>query len=366
MISQITPAGLKPASRARSTAASVCPARCRTPPGRALKGKTCPGITRSSGPVASSTATRQVCARSAAEMPVEMPSFASMETVKAVPMREELWVTICGTSRRSTISSAIGKQMSPLPCVAMKLMSSGVTSSAAMVRSPSFSRSSSSQTMTILPALTSSMISSIGLNGIFDAPLEISHPSNQPRLDQPLHVFRYDIRLQVHASSRSQRAKVRVGSGLRQNGGGERTVAHRDDGEAYTVYADAPFFDGVAQHALRRLELPDLCLALRTDADDLPDAVHVPLHDVPPEPPFEAHCALQVDEGPLGEVAQGCAPERLRHNAKGERAAPRLVDRQADAVHRHAVAPPRVFEDAARGDLQAVHLPHLQPDHASH
>jgi hypothetical protein len=94
MISQITPAGLRPASRAKSTAASVCPARCNTPPGRALKGKTWPGITRSSEPVASSTATRQVCARSAAEMPVEMPSLASMETVKAVPMRDELWVVI--------------------------------------------------------------------------------------------------------------------------------------------------------------------------------------------------------------------------------------------------------------------------------
>src|SRR5918998_2433802 len=54
----------------------------------------------------------------------------------------------------------------------MKLMSSAVTSSAAMVRSPSFSRSSSSQTMTILPRLMSSTISSIGLNGICYAPLE--------------------------------------------------------------------------------------------------------------------------------------------------------------------------------------------------
>src|SRR5215210_2966802 len=107
MISQMTPAGLRPASRERSTAASVWPARCRTPPGRARKGKTWPGMTRSSGSVASSTATLHVCARSAAEMPVETPSLASMETVKAVPMREELWVIICGISRRSRISSAI-------------------------------------------------------------------------------------------------------------------------------------------------------------------------------------------------------------------------------------------------------------------
>ena len=39
MISQITPEGLSPASRARSTAASVCPDRTSTPPWRARSGK---------------------------------------------------------------------------------------------------------------------------------------------------------------------------------------------------------------------------------------------------------------------------------------------------------------------------------------
>src|SRR5215217_6799063 len=50
MISHMTPAGFRPARRARSTAASVWPARCRTPPGRARSGKTCPGWTTASGP----------------------------------------------------------------------------------------------------------------------------------------------------------------------------------------------------------------------------------------------------------------------------------------------------------------------------
>src|SRR3712207_4520438 len=157
-------------------------------------------------------------------MPVETPSLASMETAKAVPMREELWVVICGISRRSSISPSIGKQMRPLPCAAMKLMSSGVTSSAAMVRSPSFSRSSSSQTMTILPACMSSTISSIGLNGIFDAPLEVLHLS-----DQPLHVFGDDVRLQVYVISHPQLAEIRLLAGLRQDRDGKRGITHRDD-----------------------------------------------------------------------------------------------------------------------------------------
>ena len=43
MISQMTPAGKRPARRARSTVASVWPARTSTPPSRAISGKTWPG-----------------------------------------------------------------------------------------------------------------------------------------------------------------------------------------------------------------------------------------------------------------------------------------------------------------------------------
>src|SRR6266576_355290 len=47
--------------------------------------------------------------------------------------------------------------MSPRPSRAMKLIASGVTRSAAIVRSPSFSRSSSSTRITMPPARIASM-----------------------------------------------------------------------------------------------------------------------------------------------------------------------------------------------------------------
>ena len=56
--------------RARSTAASVWPARTSTPPSRARSGNMCPGRARSAGFVAGSMAASTVAARSAAEMPV--------------------------------------------------------------------------------------------------------------------------------------------------------------------------------------------------------------------------------------------------------------------------------------------------------
>ena len=55
--------------------------------------------------------------------------------------------------------------MSPRPWVAMKATDSGVTNCAAIVRSPSFSRSASSTTTTKRPERMSSIASSTVANG---------------------------------------------------------------------------------------------------------------------------------------------------------------------------------------------------------
>src|SRR5947207_2154408 len=58
--------------------------------------------------------------------------------------------------RWSSRSEVMARQIRPRPYLAIKLMASGVTFSAARVRSPSFSRSSSSTTTIICPARISS------------------------------------------------------------------------------------------------------------------------------------------------------------------------------------------------------------------
>ncbi len=167
MISQITPAGFSPASRARSTAASVWPTRSSTPPGLALSGNTWPGWTRSRGLAFGSIATWIVRARSAAEMPVLTPVRASIETVKAVSNADSFLAAIRSSPSSSQRAGVSARQISPRPSLAMKLTASGVTNCAAIVRSPSFSRFSSSTTTTILPWRTSSIASSIVANGTF-------------------------------------------------------------------------------------------------------------------------------------------------------------------------------------------------------
>ena len=164
--SQMTPDGCNPAIRARSTEASVCPARTSTPPSRDRSGNTCPGRARSSACVAGSIATWMVFARSYADTPVVTPSRPSIVSVNAVPNRDVLLADISGSRSSSHRSGVSVRQISPRPCVTMKLMISGVIFSAATVKSPSFSRSSSSTTTSMRPARISSIASGMEANGI--------------------------------------------------------------------------------------------------------------------------------------------------------------------------------------------------------
>jgi len=144
MTSQITDAGVQPAIAARSQPASVWPARISTPPSWACNGKMWPGCTRSAACASLATAAATVRERSAALMPVDTPVAASIDTVNAVPCTVPLRTAIGGSCRRSQRSRVRVRQIRPRPNLAMKLIASGDTWSAASTRSPSFSRSSSS------------------------------------------------------------------------------------------------------------------------------------------------------------------------------------------------------------------------------
>ena len=119
-------------------------------------------------------ATRIVCARSAAEIPVLTPLEASILTVKAVLLGAafRLLSTIIGRFKRSHCSSVKLKQIKPRASLAIKLISCGRMLSAAMTMSPSFSRSSSSKRITILPKRISSIISAIVF--MISKPLSVS------------------------------------------------------------------------------------------------------------------------------------------------------------------------------------------------
>src|SRR5438445_6381715 len=127
----------------------------------------CPGCTRSSGTAVGSAITWMVRARSAALMPVVMPRAASTLTWKSVLNVSRFCTTIRSTPSCCNRSAVVGTQINPRPNLAMKLTASAVACSAAMIKSPSFSRSASSTTITIWPFRKSSMTPSMVSNPVF-------------------------------------------------------------------------------------------------------------------------------------------------------------------------------------------------------
>ena len=104
---------------------------------------------------------------SEADIPDVTPEpFKSTETVNAVSIGSVLLLTIGYKFNFLDLFSVIGVHMSPLACLAIKFINSGVTRSAAQIKSPSFSLFSSSTTIIILPCLTSSIASEMLSNFI--------------------------------------------------------------------------------------------------------------------------------------------------------------------------------------------------------
>src|SRR5271166_6336712 len=281
MTSQITPAGLSPARRARSTAASVWPARSSTPPARLLSGNTWPGWTRSRGRLSGSIATWIVCARSWAEMPVVTPSRASIETVNGVSNLDSFLAAIRSSPSSSQRSGVSDRQISPRPSLAMKLIASGVANCAASVRSPSFSRSSSSQTTTILPSRISSIACSIVANGVVEEGLLMRSPSDSAH--QPLDVLGEDVDLDVHDRALADLAEVRALERLGDQRHREAVLVQGADGQADAVDGDGPLLDEVAGERRVCLDLEHPREALAAHRADAAGAVDVALDDVPAE-----------------------------------------------------------------------------------
>src|SRR5205085_8041252 len=95
----------------------------------------------------------------------------------------------------------------------MKFTISGVTSSAAQMRSPSFSRSSSSATMTNLPARMSFTACSTVAKEDIGIGLSIGgHRSVRPH--QALHIFANHVGLDVNVVSLAQRVERRMTQGV--------------------------------------------------------------------------------------------------------------------------------------------------------
>src|SRR5689334_6615130 len=192
-----------------------------------------PGRLKSSGPVLRSMRALMVAARSEAEIPVVVSALASTDTVKAVRWDSVLSATINGMRSSSRRVPTTGRQITPLVCRTMKAMPSGVIFSAAMIRSPSFSRSASSTTTTNSPRAMAATASSIGANGIGSA---LSR-------HQSFDILRHQVDLEVDRVTRALDPEGRDGSGVGDQGEFEALLPEARHGEADAVDGDRALLD---------------------------------------------------------------------------------------------------------------------------
>src|SRR5687768_1510255 len=113
-------------------------------------------------------------------------------------------------------------QMTPEVCCRKNAIFSGVAASAAMMRSPSFSRSSSSTTITISPRPMATTASSMRANGMCSTFLG----------QQAFYVLRKHVDFDVHARPGLLGAERGDRRGVRDDGHGEAVGQGVDHGQA--------------------------------------------------------------------------------------------------------------------------------------
>src|SRR5258708_38588 len=170
----------------------------------------------------------------------------------------------------------------------MKLTSSGRTHSAAMIRSPSFSRSSSSMMTAIFPWRRSSRISSIVLNAAISAlGSRFGH--------EPFKIARNDIDFDVYFISRPKLAQRRDGKGMRNDVDIEMQARNVVDGQADPVDADRSLCRHEPREIRRQLELhaPGSCVLRHSP--QRAQRIHVAADQVSAERIARPQTGLEID-----------------------------------------------------------------------
>src|SRR5512140_23492 len=212
----------------------------------------------------------------------------------------------------------------------MKLIASGVTNSAARVRSPSFSRSSSSTRMTIFPSRMSAMTSSIVESGIPSPPFsripvilqEIQRDTAPVPFEALEDVLPDDVGFDVDPLPCPHDSKGRSFEGDRDEGQSESVPTGGADRQADAVDGHRPLVNHELHYRRIGLDMEYPGFPQRTDFADHAGPVHVAVDDVSPQPPRQGERTLEVHLRPGAHPTERCLRERLLRDVRGERPHP--------------------------------------------
>src|SRR5881394_3962400 len=234
----------------------------------------------------------------------------------------------------------------------MKFTSSGRTFVAAMIRSPSFSRSSSSSITTISPARIAATMSSVEsrpdqAGSVF---VRVTMPSQElhacARLRacvlfggaEALEIASDDVDLNINSDAAPILANHRQGLRVRDDVHLERIAAHGVHGEAHAVDRDRALLCDIACEIARQPDPQRRRARGRRELDDLADAVDVAGHEMTVERVANFERRLEIHARADAELAERRDVERLARQIDSKTIRPRLDRGEADAAHRDAAA----------------------------
>src|SRR5512140_1934092 len=212
----------------------------------------------------------------------------------------------------------------------MKLIASGVTNSAARVRSPSFSRSSSSTRMTIFPSRMSAMTSSIVESGIPSPPFsripvilqEIQRDTAPVPFEALEDVLPDDVGFDVDPLPCPHDPKGRSFEGDRDEGQSESVPTGGADRQADAVDGHRPLVNHELHYRRIGLDMEYPGFPQRANFPAHAGPVHMAVDAVSPQPPRQGERTLEVHLRPGAHPTERCLRERLLRDVRGERPHP--------------------------------------------
>src|SRR5439155_10378905 len=172
-----------------------------------------------------------------------------------------------------------------------------------------------------------------------------------------LGVFAEQVGFQVYGIRDLPFTQRRHLVGVGNNPDAKTALGDGGDGEADAVHRDGAFEDGVAHHLRRSGNLENAILAGALPANDRAGAVDVSGDEVAAEAPVGGQRSFEVDQrSGAGEPQIRALPrfaQQIEMNQFVLGAGRRIHNREATAVHRHAVALPQSARAHVRAQDQA-------------
>ena len=159
----------------------------------------------------------------------------------------------------------------------------------------------------------------------------------RPDPNEPLDIFRDQIKLQVHSVSGLQLMQIRHVPGMRNDPVHKPIRMQLRDRQTNAAHRDRSFKHHVLRKRLRQLDLKPVILSYGFDSKEFRSGIDVPLNNMPIEPARYPHWSFEVDQVSGVQLTKITSANGFSEQIEPEQARALCDHSQADAVIGNAV-----------------------------